>query len=269
MLMMSYALILVLLLTGCGAATYEVSTTVVSGEFTQDIWVTAPDPASDDFGSWPFVYALHGLGGSGEGLSNTAEQLARSGVVVFAADYRSTELQHVEKDAECGYRYAISIAEEYGADLDQPISIMGHSMGAFVGLVGGLDEEAYGPEGTYDLCYAPVPMPDVIVPIAGCYYEFEGNTFPFDVSPFSNLAADIVMVVGSDDEVCEPWQTRDAAATLGGAGYNVSLEELDGGDHANVIFFETVGDEWVRAEDDPVGSAVVRIISDSIDGARR
>ena len=267
-LRMSCVLVLALLAAACGSGTQGVSTTVVSGEHTQDIWVTGPDPASDDFGTWPFVYALHGLGGTGEGLSRTAEQLARNGVVVFAADYRSTELQHVEKDAECGYRYAQSIAEEYGVDLDQPITIIGHSMGAFVGLFGGLSQDAYGPGGTYDLCYAAVPRPDLIVPIAGCHYEFEGNAFPFDISPFSNVGADIVMVVGSNDEVCEPWQSQDATATLVAAGYDVTLEELDGGDHANVVFYEKVGNEWVRADDDPVGNRVVEIIIDSINKTR-
>ena len=266
----SWLLVLALFLAGCsgGAGEYDVSTTVISGEFTQDIWVTAPDPDSDDFGTWPFVLAFHGLGGTGEGLSKTAEELARNGVVVFAPDYRSTELHRVEDDGECAYRYAFSIAEDYGVDIDQPITIMGHSMGAFVGMVGGLDENAYGPGGTYDRCYSAVRMPDVIVPVAGCYYEFEGSTFPFDVSPFSNFGVDIVMISGSDDEVCEPWQSRDATATLAAAGYDATLEELDGGNHANLIFFEDVGDEWVRVEDDPIGSAVVQIILDSIDNAR-
>lgn len=74
--------------------------------------------------------------------------------------------------------------------------------------------------------------------------------------------------MGSDDEVCRPWQSQDAAATLAGAGYDVTLEELDGGDHANVIYFEDLGDEWVRVEDDPVGSEVVQIILDAIDEAK-
>ena len=264
---MVLVLSLALSLAAC-STTDEVTTTVVSGEFTQDIWVTGPDVESDDFGTWPFVYALHGLGGTGDGLSRTAEELASHGVVVFAPTVRTTEPEYIELDGECAYRYALSVAEEYGADLDQPVTVIGHSFGADMALHGGLAEDDYGPEGDYDDCYSGAPRPDVIVPIAGCWYQYEDASYPFDLSPFSNQDADITMVVGTDDEVCEPWQSRDASKVLVEAGFNATLIELNGGNHANVVFFEIVDGEWQKIDDDPIGSEVVQVILDAIDEAK-
>ena len=105
------------------------------------------------------------------------------------------------------------------------------------------------------------------MPIAGCYYEYEGNTFQFDTSPYSNEDAQIVMVVGSDDDVCEAWQSQDAAEALEVAGYDTDLIEVTDGDHANVVFYEIVDGEWIPAPDDPIGDEVVQIILDAIDNS--
>lgn len=255
-----------LLLTAC-SSTYEVATTVVSGEHTQDIWVTAPNaPDSDEWGTWPVVFALHGLGGSGEALERTAQALAREGVVVFAPDYRSTQPFNIEEDAECAYRYAMSIAADYGGDISRPITAIGHSLGATVSLYGGLSEDAYGPDGTYGLCYDGTPRTDLIVAISGCHYEFEGNPTPMDMSGFSNRDAEIVMVVGSDDLVCEPWQSQDATEAYASEGYETRLVEIAGGNHANVIYFEiTAEDEWLPVDEDPVGDEVVQVILDAME----
>ena len=104
-----------------------------------------------------------------------------------------------------------------------------------------------------------------IVPIAGCHYEFDGNSFDFDLSPFSNQDARIVMIVGSDDDVCAPWQSRDAAGELEANEYDVEVIEVPDGDHANVVFFTVEDGEWISAPDDPIGAEVVEIILDAID----
>ena len=207
---------------------------------------------------------MHGLGGTGEGLSVMAAELASHGVVVFAPNYRSTQPQFIEQDAECAYRYAMTIAADYGGDPTDPITV-GHSFGATAGLFGGLTEDVYGPGGSYDACYSGTPRTDLIVPIAGCYYEFEGNTFGFDPSPFSNDDVRIVVVAGSNDDTCEAWQSRDATQALLDAGYAAEFIELTDGDHANVVFYEVIDDEWIPAPDDPVGLEVIQIIVDAIE----
>lgn len=261
-------LLMVGLVAGCGSdgdaePPFEVSSAVVSHESTQDISVWAPDAE----GSWPIVYALHGTGGSREDSTMTATELASQGVVVFAADYRSTEQRHWEQDTECAYRYALSIAQEYGGDLGQPVTNIGHSLGAKMVLFGGLGDAAYGPGGTYDECFTGVPRPDVIVPIGGCHYEYEGNNFGFDISGMSNQEADLILVVGTDDDVCEPWQSRDATDALQTAGYDVELVEIDGGNHFTVVFHDLVDGEWLTLPDDPAGMEVVQTILSTIDAA--
>jgi acetyl esterase/lipase len=252
-----------------GSGPYVVATTVVSHPATQDIWVTAPgDADADAWGTWPIVFATHGRGGSGDGLAATAAELASYGAVVFAPTYRSTEGQYIEQDLECAYRYSMSIAEDYGADLDQPVTSFGHSLGASMVLVGGLGEAAYGPGGTYDACFAGVPRSDVIVAVAGCHYQYEGEQFPFDLTGFSNMDADVVLVAGTDDDVCELWQSQDATEALQAAGYDARLVEIDGGNHANVVFYEIVDGEWLLRPGDPVGEEVAQVVLDAINAAQ-
>jgi hypothetical protein len=248
---------------------FEVIAKVVSHETTQDISVWAPDAE----GAWPVVYALPGAGGRGQDFAEIGKVLASQGVVVFAADYRfdawiEGRVQDFESDAECGYRYARSIAEEYGGDLSLPVTFTGHSSGATLGLLGGLNNASYGPDGSYDECFAGVPRPDLIVPLEGCYYEHEGVKFGFDMSTFENQAADLVLVVGTDDEVCEPWQSQDATADLQAVGYNAKLVEIDGANHLTVILHDFIDGEWLTLPGHPAGMEVVQTILDAIEAAR-
>jgi acetyl esterase/lipase len=253
---------------GTAEPPFEVLSEVVSHESTQDISVWAPDAE----GSWPVVYALPGQGG-GQDFAEIGKALASQGVVVFASDYRwdswiTGRVQDVEKDAECGYRNIRSIAADYGGDLSLPVTFTGHSLGATLDLLGGLNNAKYGPDGSYDECFAGAPRPDIIVPLAGCYYEHEGVKFGFDMSTFENPDADLVLVVGADDKVCEPWQSRDATAALQAAGYNAKLVEIDGANHLTVIFHDFIDGEWLTLPDHPAGMAVVQTILDAIDDAR-
>ena len=246
------------------SGSFEVTTTVVSHETTQDMWVFAPDGE----GPWPVVFAYHGQGGTGDGLSTTAENLASSGKLVFAPTYRSTEPQHIEQDLECSYRYAMSIAEDYGGDLNYPITYFGHSFGGQMGLLGGLSEATYGPGGTYDECFTGVQRPDVIVAVTACYYENpDGDKYPFNTTGYSNLDAKLVIIGGVDDDTCELWQSQDATEALQATGYDTTLVEIDGGNHANVVFYEVVNGEWLVRPDEPVGHEVVQLTIDAIDSA--
>lgn len=244
-------------------------TEVVSHETTQDIYVTAPGgPESDGWGTWPVVFLLHGSGGDGGGLALTAAELAERGVVVFSATYRFAEPQHIEMDAECSYRYGWTIAEDFGGDLTQPVTVVGHSRGAQVGMYGMLNDTVYGPGGTFDACFAGTPRADLVVPIAGCHYEYQGTEFGFDMSPYTNREAELVLIVGTEDDECEAWQSRDATSELQEAGFDARLVELTDGNHANVVFYEIVNDEWVPAPSDPVGDEVIRTVLAAIAEAR-
>jgi alpha-beta hydrolase superfamily lysophospholipase len=256
-----------------------VMTEGLTGPDTQEIVVWAPDAE----GPWPVVMFLAGWEGKGIHYAQTAEMLAGQGVVVFAPDYRAQDIvtanwKNPYIDAECAYRHIRTVASDYGGDIDQPITISGHSLGASVAMSIVLHESEFGPEGPFDRCPEQVPQrPDQVVGLAGCYLKsgVDGNEFPFNPKAlgWTHFDAPIHLVVGSDDTVCEPWQSEEAAATLAVDGYeNVELTVIDAADHFDVIFLGYEGDnewyepggEWFAKPNDPGGVAAVQAILDTI-----
>jgi dienelactone hydrolase len=257
-------------LAGCqdntsGNARSDVTTAVVSDETTQDILVVAPR----EEGPWPVVVALHGVGGTGEDMAEIATRLAREGVVVFAPTYRSDlstqkGLVDTVNDVECGYRFIRSIAAEYGGDVDQPVTFVGWSLGATAALGIGLTENV-DPTGKYVSCFSNAPRPDVIVAISGCYFEFEGvKQSYFDVSEWGNKNANLTLLAGDDDTTCAAWQSKDAAAQLRSAGYDVDLVMLEGANHYAPVFHDVVDGDWVVVADDPPGERTVDVILEAM-----
>jgi len=244
-----------------GHGPFEVTTTVVSHETTRDIYVWAPDVD----GAWPIVYALHGMGGSGQDLAATATELASHGNVVFAPDWDVFAPDWGSgQTTECSYRYSLSIAGGFGGDPNQPITYIGHSIGAESILFGGLDDAAYGPGGTYDECFEGGARPSMLVPISGCHYE-DG----FEPVAYSDQGVEIVLVVGTEDALCESWQSQDATNDLQAAGYDARLVEVEGGTHFTVIFYDLVdGIRLTLIPDHPVGMEVVQTILDAIETAQ-
>ena len=252
--------------TGPGTESEPVVTSqIVSHETTQDILVFAPESAE----ALPVVWMMHGVGGSGGDMAQLATELAGEGFVVFAPTFR-TDLSSQQgsldavTDAECGYRFARSVAADYGGDLDRPMTFVGWSLGASFALQGGLTEQI-DPSGEFLVCFDEVPRADVIFAISGCHYEFEGAQFDFDPSGWGNQNAKIVLLAGADDAICPAWQSGDAATELAAAGFDVDIVLLDGADHFAPIFQRLENDELVAAPKHPAGQqtldAILRVIS--------
>ncbi|HEU4526875.1 MAG TPA: dienelactone hydrolase family protein [Actinomycetota bacterium] len=263
----------VLLAAACGAEEgqdggSEVNSEVLSPEGTQGMLVFGPDAE----GPWPVVFAMHGIDGQAEDMTELATRLAREGVVVFAPTYRTdvtTEeaREQAGMDLECAYRFARSVAAEYGGDLDRPVTIVGWSLGATGALALGLSEDI-DPSGDLG-CFSPAPRPDVVVAISGCHYEWEGRPSDLiDVSELGNDAADVVLVAGEEDATCAAWQTEDMAAELRSAGYDLDLILLEGADHLAPVFHDVVDGEWVVDPNDPAGERTVGLILNAIAAAR-
>ena len=253
---------------GGGDSDYEVTSEVVSDETTQDILVFGPQAE----GLWPVVFALHGVDGAAEDLTEIATRLAGEGLVVFAPTYRSDVttnegLLETVVDVECGYRFIRSIAAEHGGDLDQPMTFVGWSMGATLALQGGLTEQI-DPSGEIVSCFPEVPRADVIVAISGCHYDFEfGEAAVVDFynpSAWGNEDADVALVAGDADTNCPPRHSEGAAAELRAAGYDVELEVLQGADHYAPVFHDYVNEKMIDAADDPAGERTVEVILDAI-----
>ena len=160
----------------CGAGDVKeqtVTSHVVSDPTAPDLRVLAPDGE----GPWPLVVALHGVGGTAKDMLELATRLAAAGVVVFVPTYNSDVstaegLRRAGDDLSCAYRIARRSAPEYGGDLSQPVTVVGWSLGADLGVLGTL-----GPpeDPSIGRCPGEVPRPDVVVALSGCYYQFQGT----------------------------------------------------------------------------------------------
>ena len=99
------------------------------------------------------------------------------------------------RDAECGYRYARSIASDYGDDLDRPVTFVGWSLGALYAIQSGLDE-AIDPTGEYLSCFTEAARRQIIVAASGCYHEFEGTPFDLLEPPGDRIVERVVDAIG-------------------------------------------------------------------------
>lgn len=263
------ALLCATMATSTAAGELPVRTDVTSHETTEDIHVWAP--ASD--GAYPVVYAMHGTCDlCGRDWDVVGEALAASGVVVFGVDYhgndsREGHFERMTRELECGYRLARASAADYGGDLERPVVFVGHSWGATMALAGGLDHERFVPDGSYDGCLEGVERPDVIVAIAGCYYEHQGVRFGFDAAAFGSGDATAILVGGADDAECGAWQSVDAAAELASIGRDATSEVIPEAGHDTLIGHDIVDDEWITLADHPAADRVVQVVLEAIDQA--
>lgn len=246
---------------------YAVTTMMVSGEETQDIWVFAPEGD----GPWPFVFALPGHPGDAkQDLERFATDLAGHGVVVFAANWPAmADAAVIDGAVECGYRYSLSIGEEYGADLTQPIAIVGNSAGATAALNLAIRESKFGPDGSYDRCYEGVPRPALVVALSGCH-SFRG--FPARIIQWGNTDADYVLVHGGADTLCGISQSEEAADVLRDRDYpSVEVVEIPGAGHGELVFWTKVSNsQWEPLPvEHQTGQLAIDIVLDVIATAQR
>jgi dienelactone hydrolase len=245
-----------------------VTSEVVLAPGGQAVHVVAPEVG----GNWPVVVMLHGVGGRGEDMVDLATRVAGGGVVVFAPTYHS-ELATVEDlvragdDLSCAYQLAWRTAADYGGDLSQPVTAVGWSLGADLALLGSLDESGDSGDGS---CDTEVPLPEVVVGVAGCYFEFDGNpvTWFVDVTAWGNRDARIHLIDGERDAVCPPWQTDQLAGALSASGYEVDVVELDGANHYAPVFHDLQDGEWQVVTDDPAGERTAEIILEAVAAVR-
>lgn len=262
-------------LTGCGGSSggssgqssggppFEVTSSVVSGENTQEIGVWAPDAE----GSWPVVFGFHGYGGAKEGWDVLATELAKQGVVVFVPDYRSTGSGiDMKRDLVCANSYAASVAADYGADPDQSWTFVGHSLGAGIALIP-RDDVLDDPGGALDPCIEGLPDKGVVVAMEGCYYDSPDDPISDVTMPGAGIP--VTLVAGEKDQTCPAWQSENAAQALEEAGYDVTLVTLPGGTHGTPLFLDPSQDPWAQLpSDDPGGQATVAAILAAIESAQ-
>lgn len=248
---------------------------VVAGEQTQDIWVYSPSGE----GPWPIAFALPGSGGDGrQDIGVLATELAKRGVLVFVTDWRAEGggfLVELDEDAECGYRYVRSIAEEYGGDLNQPVTMIGFDLGATFALRHALSEASYGPESTDDACAPGVARPDVVIAIQGCYDRkglatepFQSLFFDYLAEHFDNTEAKVVLMSGSEDTSCGPFKSKAAEMILTENGFDVTLVEVAEAGHGGLVFHDFDNDWAEYPVEYTPGQQTVETIVSAIESAR-
>jgi dienelactone hydrolase len=266
--------VLALLTAACGGgggdAGPDVHEQVISDPTTQDILVFRPDGE----GPWPIVMAYHGRDGDAQQMSELGRRLAAEGLLVFAPDVRtdvSTDqgIVDVANDSECAYRYARTVAGDFGGDLDRPVTFVGWSFGANFAVQGGLDEQL-DPSRRYVSCFTDVPRPDVLVALSGCHYEFGGQpTTLLDPGEWGNPGAHLVLAAGADDTVCPAWQSEKLAAELRTRGYTVQYELLRAADHFAPVFLAGGEGGTVPAPDAAAGDRTVQLITAAVEEDER
>ena len=256
-----------LLATGCGGGglpskgeapagpPYAISSHVIMDRSTQHIQVWAPVAT----GPWPVVYAVPGVSGRRSDFDQVGPAVARQGAVFFATDYRAdaTDEQRAA-DLECGYRYARSVAKNYGGNTGLGVTAVGYSRGAQL-VFGGL-QDVYAPGGSDHTCLQGSSPPDSIVAIEGCYYAYQQLSFDFPVELLDNKTVPIFLVSGLQDDVCAPWQSQKASDALDAAGFDATLVTIPGANHYRPIFHDLVNGTWTTDPSDPAGQKTVETI---------
>jgi dienelactone hydrolase len=251
----------------CGGGSDDeltVTSQVVSDTATPELRVLAPE----EDGPWPVVFALHGVRGTGQDMVELGTRLARAGVVVFAPSYHTDlstpeGLKRASDDLVCAYQMARRIAPEHGGDLTKPVTVVGWSLGADFVVLGSLGPST---DNRTNRCPGEAPLPDVVVGLSGCYYEFDGKPITWfgDLSGWGNKTADVHLVDGDNDAVCPAWQTERLATSLRTEGYDVAVTQLRSANHFAPVFHDLRDGQWQLITDDPAGEHAVDVIVDAI-----
>jgi dienelactone hydrolase len=265
-------LAVVLVVSGCATGAeppFDLTTAMVSDETTGQLFVSAPDAE----GSWPVVVMLHGIGGDPHEMDRLATTVAEQGNVVFNMAWDPAgDLM----DVVCGYRYAESIAARYGGNPEH-VAAVGYSAGAVVALLGATSTEPEVPVSDMQLCslvdgrvsppaQSGVVLPAVLVMIAPCMFEYEGQSFRTEPQD-GNTDLQITVVSGENDTVCEPWQQRDGVELLRDAGREARLVSVPAADHLALVYNDIVDGQQDIVPDSPAGQRTTQTIVDTIASA--
>lgn len=248
--------------SGSTGPPYRVSSQVLRDESSQEVRVWAPVGGRGS----PVVFALPGLGGHSSDFDLLGSALASRGVVVFATDYRTNgTIDDIAVDTACGYRLVRRVAKDHGGDLARPVTGLGWSRGASLMLSGALHRT---PTGAGASCAQDLPLPEVVVGMNGCYYEWAGRPQPFPVEELDRRDASVLLVAASADRNCPAWQSRKAATALEAVGFHTTLTTIVGANHFTPLFHDFVKGRWVAVPGGTAGEQTVQAILHAIEARR-
>jgi predicted esterase len=251
---------------------YAVASTVESHETTGQITVLEPDAD----GTWPVVYMLHGIGGTRQDMEQLGSSVAEQGNLVVTIDWDARQdTDAIILDLACSYNYGQSIAREHRGDPDRAVAVAYSASTIYALIAGTLPEPDVGgraPEpceivdGDLTPPDHPARSPDVLVLIAPCLFEYQGQSFTVEPSG-GNTDLQITIVSADEDTTCEPWQQRDAVKLLRQAGYDTTLVSVPDADHLSIVYRGEVDGEPVTDPDSAGGQRTTEAILDAIAAA--
>ncbi|GGB96910.1 hypothetical protein GCM10010972_07080 [Cellulomonas carbonis] len=217
------------------------------------------------------------------GLRPLAEHLAAAAVATVTITYGTSSTgDHFPvpaNDVACAVGFAATAVP------DVPVTVLGHSAGAHLAVLVGLDGAPgpLEPTATPRSTPSPTPRPgtpeaepcpheardaDAVVGLAGPYDLVRAERFAYDLLPLPPdedpaawAAADplrhaalrpelpVLLVHGADDRVVPPSSTLGLADALRAGGHDTAVEVLPGVDHLEVLDPSVVGDvvlAWLR-----------------------
>jgi alpha/beta superfamily hydrolase len=216
-------------------------------EMNLDIYVPSGD------GPFPAVVLIGPNGRSY--LAAFAADLANLGILVYNANFRDVASQGGGypagfQDVACAVRYARTNASQHGG-LAGPITLVGHSLGGWVGSVVALDHEEF----VGGCLAAGSGRPDAFVGLAGNYQIDSGenstdlNDFfggsatamaaayaasnPFNYAAGASIP--VRLVAGTEDETVDPYQSIALDSFLVKRAWDVTLTMIAGGTHMSIL----------------------------------
>jgi acetyl esterase/lipase len=217
-----------------------------------------------------------GLGGR-TGLYTFAREISAAGYVVFNADMRDKAsigggYPAAFQDVACAIRYARANAAEFDGDAGS-VTLVGHSLGGFVGSVVALDEDELGANcvvggsgrpdafvglaGNYDLA-APEVTRDLGVFFGGTPKKTTAARTSSDPFGYANGAPiPIRLVAGTADGTVNPSASRAMLAFLSGRDWDVDLDLVPGAAHTSLIRYFDAGPRSLKAISEAVAAARV------------
>ena len=237
-------------------STYNV---VVPGGLELDVFAPA-EP-----GPWPVAVTVHGgswLSGDRGDLEGFARGLARTGVVVFNAEYSPLDEGGVFPQMFEEIACALALAQQSGVDHGgtNEVALVGYSAGAHISAV-----VAMAPDRFDDACIGELEPTETFVGISGPY---DSDQFPFLALQFGGLLTDepdawangnpytyvgnnetmsALLLHGGVDPIVNPEFSRDFAARLTEANYRVDVVEFPGVGHFTIVDVNDNGADTVAA----------------------
>lgn len=191
-------------------------------------------------------------------------QLAREGFVVASISYRTSNIAQFPSavcDVKAAIRYLRAYAERYNIDKDR-FGVSGESAGGYLALMAALDKNKEHEVGEYldesSAVQACLPWyPVVNMTTMDCENEVDsGRSYDslmmgFNVfkekeraianCPISMIKKDappIMIIHGNSDKTVPFKQSLEIEEALEKEGAEISIVEIDGADHADVMFFQ-------------------------------